>query len=135
MATTTYYTTTLTSTACGVCNIPFAIPTNLYDRVRETGAWFWCPNGHKIHYFEDENTKLRKELEEARRSAIRSEARADQNWAEAEHQRRRVAATRGVLTKTKKRIGKGVCPCCNRHFVNVERHMENQHPEYVSEEP
>ena len=40
-------------------------------------------------------------------------------------------STKGQLTKARKRIGNGVCPCCNRHFTNVERHMATQHPEFV----
>lgn len=38
---------------------------------------------------------------------------------------------RGVVTKTKNRIGKGVCPCCNRTFVELARHIATKHPDYA----
>jgi hypothetical protein len=31
------------------------------------------------------------------------------------------------------RIGNGVCPCCNRSFTNLRRHMTTKHPEYPKE--
>jgi len=33
------------------------------------------------------------------------------------------------LKTIKKRIHAGVCPHCNRHFQNVERHMKTKHNE------
>jgi hypothetical protein len=33
----------------------------------------------------------------------------------------------------KKRAVAGVCPCCNRHFRELERHMASKHPKYASE--
>lgn len=33
----------------------------------------------------------------------------------------------------KKRVGNGVCPCCNRTFENLSRHMSCKHPEYKTE--
>lgn len=42
----------------------------------------------------------------------------------------KIRAEKGAKTKLKKRIAKGACPCCNRHFVNLQRHIEGQHPEY-----
>lgn len=48
-----------------------------------------------------------------------------------EAERRAHAATKGQLTKTRKRVAGGVCPCCNRSFVNLGRHMAGQHPDYA----
>ena len=36
------------------------------------------------------------------------------------------------IEKQLKRIHKGVCPCCNRSFTNLKRHMETKHPEHPS---
>ena len=44
---------------------------------------------------------------------------------------RRRAAAKGQLTKVKKRVGNGVCPCCTRSFTDLARHMESKHPAYV----
>jgi hypothetical protein len=43
------------------------------------------------------------------------------------------AATKGHVTRKKRqleRVASGVCPCCNRSFVNLRRHMKTQHPEF-----
>lgn len=122
------YHTTLTTLDCGMCAIPFAIPSDLYQGATQDGRWFWCPNGHRIHFYETENQKLQDELARAKTGLIRE--RQDREAAE-----RSNAALRGVVTRTKKRVGKGVCPCCNRHFANVQRHMEGQHPDYIDADP
>lgn len=31
------------------------------------------------------------------------------------------------------RAAAGVCPCCNRTFEQLGRHMTTKHPEYVKE--
>ncbi len=33
------------------------------------------------------------------------------------------------LSRQLKRVNKGVCPCCNRTFVNLANHMKTTHPE------
>lgn len=43
---------------------------------------------------------------------------------------RAAAADWAQLTKTRKRIANGVCPCCHRTFQNLARHMAGQHPAY-----
>ena len=58
-------------------------------------------------------------------------AEAERQAGEAKHATRRMAAAKGELTKMKKRVGNGVCPCCNRQFVNLQRHMATQHPGYA----
>ena len=41
--------------------------------------------------------------------------------------------TKGHLTRQKKRVAHGVCPCCNRTFKQLKSHMKRMHPEYVEE--
>lgn len=52
-------------------------------------------------------------------------------WAK-EHKatKQELTTTKGQLTKTKKRLAGGVCPCCNRSFVSLAKHMASQHPDY-----
>jgi len=47
-----------------------------------------------------------------------------------EMERRRVSAARGRVTKIKRRVQHGVCPCCNRTFSNLASHMKTKHPEF-----
>lgn len=135
MATITHpktYSTTLEALECGACAIPFAIPANLHALVMRDGRNFWCPNGHKISYSETENQRLQRELKAARRSRdyAQTAKRAAEDQAQAAEYRRRAAV--GQVTKIRNRIANGVCPCCNRTFVNLERHMSTKHPDYTS---
>jgi hypothetical protein len=125
------YGTRLTAITCGNCHIPFGLPAAMLKARQEDGGYFWCPNGHQIHYYETELDKLRKEKDRLQRVA---ESRAESlriTRGQRDAAQRSASALKGVVTKTKKRIGNGTCPCCNRHFANVERHMQSQHPEYA----
>lgn len=135
MPRTVTYSTTLSTLDCGVCHVPFAIPSSYLAHLKETGESFWCPNGHKISYHEAENTRLKAQLDQAKADARWNRDRAERARADAEHQKARAAGYKGTLTKVKRRVGKGVCPCCNRSFVNLERHMAGQHPDYADAEP
>lgn len=124
---------TLVAEACCVCGIPFGVPDYLQKKLRTEGGDFWCPNGHRLHYTEPEVARLKKKLAEAK-----EEARLYEQWYLAEQEdhestRRSLSATKGVLTRTKKRVANGVCPCCHRHFENLERHMQTKHPDYAKE--
>jgi hypothetical protein len=124
--TTTAY-TTLATTDCIACGVVFGMPEDMLQARREGGGSFWCPNGHSLSYAKPEVQRLREQLDASRRNA--------DFWRDQEKRERQShAATKGILTKTKKRVGNGVCPCCKRHFVNLERHMQGQHPGYATEE-
>lgn len=45
-------------------------------------------------------------------------------------ERESVKAQSTRLRKVKDRVKNGVCPCCNRTFVNLQRHMHTKHPSY-----
>lgn len=118
--------TTLVLEECISCGVQFGVTVE-FDRSRRSDKQrFYCPNGHGQAYVESDADRLRKQLEAAR---ARAAATADQLEAE----RRAHAATKGQLTKTRKRVAGGVCPCCNRSFVNLGRHMAGQHPGYGKE--
>ena len=61
------YSTTLEAISCGECEIPFAIPVSLHKRLKETGAKFYCPNGHHICYLKTEASLLRAKLAQEKR--------------------------------------------------------------------
>lgn len=119
----------LVTETCCACGTVFAMERELNKMCREKGERksFYCPNGHGQHYtkgVEDELRELKDQLKREQKNTA---------WwkNEAEAKARSLAATKGVLTRTKNRIHNGVCPCCNRSFVNLARHMKNQHPEYA----
>jgi len=110
---------------CGGCGVSFAL-TDKYDRARrDDHKTFYCPNGcPRAYNGESKAERLERQLATER-------ARVDQARADAEFQKKRAAGIQGELTKTKKRVAGGACPCCNRTFVNLGRHMAGQHPDYV----
>ena len=117
----------LVVTDCSRCGLAFALPQEFINRRREDREPFYCPNGHALSYGKTANEKkiesLERNLEWARNSAMGHERRADAA-------ERSLRATKGVVTKMKKRAAAGVCPCCSRTFQNLARHMAGQHPEY-----
>jgi hypothetical protein len=128
------YITRLETTSCGVCGVPFAMPEDLLTRARQDkDEWFWCPNGHKLHYSEDENSRLRRERDtlKLRRDSLAAALTHEQDQRRSAE--RSAAAFKGQATRMRKRIGKGVCPCCHRSFKQVTAHMERMHPGYADE--
>lgn len=122
----------LVAESCCVCGVIFGLPDHLQKKLQTEGGNFWCPNGHMQHYTEPTVSRLKKQLADAKRLA---ELR--QQWYDAEREdheatRRSLSATKGVLTRTKKRIAAGICPCCKRHFENLQRHMDTKHPDYTN---
>lgn len=123
---------------CATCNIDFGIGADFMRRRREDHAWFYCPNGHSNAYngpseTEKRATQAERELEAARSLAQRESQRRQRAEAEARTADYRARAAKGQLTKARKRIAAGVCPCCNRQFQNVLRHMAGQHPEFLEQ--
>jgi type 1 glutamine amidotransferase len=121
MTSTIRTTTDLEVTEC-TCGVIFAIPARLLQQRREDGQTFYCPHGHRLSYKMSEVTRLRTQLDAAR--SIAAAERERRTSAE-----RSASAARDQVTRIKKRIANGVCPCCQRTFVNVARHMASQHPE------
>lgn len=138
MTETIWQTKTYTVMECGKagCGISFALADEFIAARRKDHATFFCPNGHQRYFPQDnEAEKLRKQVEREKENARFWRDRNQDSAEEARHQAARANGYKGALTKTKKRISKGACPCCNRHFTNVERHMSTQHPEYAGPTP
>lgn len=108
---------------CAECGISFGITRDYYDRRRADGQGFLCPAGHSNVYRETEVQRLRRELEDEKAAKERAYQREKEAL-------QRLSAARGQITKITKRIGCGVCPCCNRSFQNLRRHMDNKHPNF-----
>ena len=134
MAETLTFTGTLTITHCGVCQIPHAIPAELYeDRLNNGGDW-WCPNGHKLHFITTKSQEMKAELAAERRRRERSEARETSVRDQLGATERSLRGHKAAKTRIKNRIAAGVCPCCSRSFQDVRRHMVGQHPDYARTE-
>ena len=119
---------------CGECGAPIALTQTHYNMAKEGRRNWYCPNGHCRIFVETEATKLKKQLDKEKKRREWAEAQRDRAREHAEHETRRASAYKGHLTRTKKRVGNGVCPCCNRTFTNLGRHMQSKHPEYADAE-
>ena len=112
---------------CATCGIEFGMTRYFDKQRRQDEQTFYCPNGHSLVYsggLESENKRLRQQLEREEQKCrfLHSTNQAVEGS---------LRATRGVVTKQRKkltRVTNGVCPCCNRTFQNLQRHMQTKHP-------
>ncbi len=123
---------TLNCTRCGVL---FGMPDGFLDNRRDDKRSFHCPNGHSMSYTESEADRLRRERNRLKQAIAQREDEARHERAMREVAERSASAYKGQVTKLKRRAKAGVCPCCNRHFINLERHMASKHPDMNPEEP
>lgn len=120
---------------CCDCGTPMAGAAEVYRQRATDRKLFYCINGHGQFFdAESEATKLQKIIEAKDRLISHLNERVDRVSKECEHQERRARAARGQVTKIKNRVSNGVCPCCNRSFQNLRRHMATKHPGYAHED-
>ena len=112
---------------CVECGIHFWVEAAWVDERRADAKTFHCPNGHSLSWKEKEIDQLKKRLEAKEAELARERTRSEQKD-------RANAALRGQVTKIKNRVQHGVCPCCNRTFQNVARHMATKHPDWKEQE-
>lgn len=121
MSETMKYTGQLTVVTCW-CGMTHAVPSELREyqlRQHHDGHRFsvYCPIGHQ--YLPSSTP----DVEVERKAKVKAEAQVialrDQLTA-AERERKR----------QEKRAKQGVCPCCHRSFVQLQRHMTTKHPGY-----
>lgn len=124
------YTGELTITTCW-CGTVHAVPKELHDyqmRCHHDGKNvpdIYCPLGHV--YVPAGKPKWRSERERAEAAELdAANAREDARIALA-----RVGELEAEATRQRKRSAAGVCPCCNRSFVQLARHMKAKHPEHA----
>jgi hypothetical protein len=120
------YTERLIVTHCW-CGIALAIPASLHRIANDEGKSVYCPLGHKFVYADSYEKKLQREVERnARLLAERDQIEAS------------LKAQKAATTRFKNKLARaeaGVCPHCNRSFVNLGRHMASRHPDHAPEHP
>lgn len=127
-------TVTMVTLACGQCGCLFGLSSKHDGELRRSGHTFYCPNGHCRTYGETEAERLKAALARKEEALTRSAARVQELHAEKEQVERQLHAAQGVVTRTKRRISGGACPCCKRSFQNLARHMKAKHPAYAETE-
>lgn len=119
-------------TICWRCKVIYWLPNDLYRSARrDENISFYCPHGHIAHFTagETDEAKLRRErdLLKQEQARLNDEIRRQRELCEAAE--RSAAAYRGQTTRLKNRAKAGLCPCCNRHFTNIQRHIATKHPD------
>lgn len=126
------FTAELVSITCGSCGGIYAIAARYYQEKYQKGGYWHCPYCQCGWGFgTSEIDRIKAQLATKEREIEQERKRKE--WAEQEARvtERRRRALKGQITKVKKRIGHGVCPCCNRSFENLRRHMATKHPTYA----
>jgi hypothetical protein len=112
---------------CSECGVPYTIPSKLQQSLRQSHNTFYCPNGHRQYYPGKTALEKAKETIKEQEERMAGEvAKRLQTEKLLEQERKNNAASKKKLD----RVAKGVCPCCNRSFVNLQRHMATQHPDH-----
>lgn len=115
--------------ACITCGVEICMPQHLMTELQRNHRNFYCVNGHSQHW------PGKSDLELAQEQLARQKEATERERRYREQAERSAAAARGQVTKIKNRVGNGVCPCCNRTFQNLMRHMQSKHPEFKDAEP
>jgi hypothetical protein len=114
-----------TTESCCSCGVVFALTAEFQRARMSDKARFYCPNGHSQSYIGKSDRELAYEANQARHKAeMRLQAEVDQRKAAA----RELNAKERELKRLRQRAKGGACPCCNRTFVQLSRHIKSQHP-------
>lgn len=115
-------------TQCGTCAVWHTVPEIVYECHRREGGFHSCPNGHQRGWdkgtdaIERENTRRERDLLKQNEACLLEEI---------DQANKRAANAEKKVVQIKKRAAAGLCPCCNRSFQNVQRHMKTKHPTVV----
>ena len=116
--------------SCYNCGVLFGMDCRMQETLLRDGKTFYCPNGHGQIY----TNATVKQLEEAQKALAAERARHDQTKAHLKNTNNRLNATKGLVTRTKRRLAKGICPCCMEKFSELGKHMAEKHPEYEADD-
>ena len=126
---------TVNTLHCPNCGMLFGITEDFEKRRRDDHADFYCPRGHSMSYkAETEAERLKRQLQQRTDELSRARAYHDQREADLQERirtrDRRIGGYKSVVTRTKRKIAAGRCPCCSHQFKDLESHMKNRHPNW-----
>lgn len=112
---------TIITCARADCGVQFAITEEYEQRRREDHKGFKCPNGHgNVYRGENEAERLKREKGELEREL-------DGAYSKLNETSESLRETERSFGKMRQRLRNGLCPCCNRSFGNLRKHMETKH--------
>lgn len=126
--------------SCAGCGFDIWMSKDTNRFLRSSGQSFYCLSGHSNVFsaadspadiLRRERDRLKQQLAQKDDEIRSARATAAQQRDQAEHERRRANGYKGYAAKITKRAKAGVCPCCNRHFAALQRHMATKHPTFT----
>ena len=102
---------------CCKCGVIYGLTQYFKNERFQDRATFYCPNGHPQSYIGETEAQKNARL-------LKDEQFRHQRTLERENQER---AAKEKAERKLKRVGRGVCPDCNRTFQNLARHMNCKH--------
>lgn len=124
--------TTLETQICRECGGIYALANGFIQQRRIKGGEWHCPYCNVPWIFtETDNARLKRLLKEQEYLNEAERQKTKDALLEAKHFRKSRDSMKGQVTRIKNRVEKGICPHCNRHFKNLQRHMESKHKEVI----
>lgn len=114
---------------CINCGVVYALPVGLWKHRKSRGEYIYCPNGHAQHYTKTEAMRLQAELDQVKAHRRTLEAEVTRLTGSVLDKAKELSTTTKELKAIKRRVGAGICPCCNRQFGDLARHMKSKHKE------
>ncbi len=123
---------TLVQVDCISCKAIFGMTKTADDNYQNNHKSFNCPYCDNSMFYPGKS-----DIEREREKTQRALSQLEQQEALTKYQKKRALsyqyqarAEKGAKTRLKNRVKNGICPCCNRTFQNLARHINGQHPEY-----
>lgn len=115
------------------CGFTYALPQTYVKQCQKDGGYHWCPKcGDRQGWDAKPDPKVA-EIANLKRTLAETEDQRRRAEGEAEHFRKSRDGMKGQLALVKKRLANGICPCCNRYFVELHRHMTTKHSDFLAE--
>lgn len=114
---------------CCHCGVFFGIEAGHYKCLVRDKTSFFCPNGHKQSFTENEADRLRRERDRLQQQVAERDDEITKLAEQSQRADKAVKVATARIRKLQKRAQGGVCPCCNRTFSNMTRHMKTEHPD------
>lgn len=120
---------------CKTCGALATCPEELYNERRKSGGFNFCPNGHQWGWTKEksEDEQIRRERDRLKQQIAEKDDAIKRERENRQSTERQLVAQKAATTRLRNRTAAGVCPCCNRTFLVLQRHMDSKHPEFKTE--
>lgn len=120
---------------CKTCGVIATCPENLYAERQKSGGFNHCPNGHQWGWTKEgsEDEKIRRERDQLKQRIAEKDDAIRRERENRHATERQLIAQKAATTRLRNRASAGVCPCCNRTFIALQRHMTTKHPQFKAD--